>query len=162
MPDDAQMIISQLSGLQRLVAEEPDDEAVFSATAVAADQCIGHKLCTFMLFDRAAMEVQRLFSTNHEAYPPGGRKKKRNTAWGRQVLENGQPFIGRSTEDIRAHFDDYELIIGLGLRSMLNMPVRIGGETVGTMNLSNVEGFYSEDHLPIAGLLTGMIAAKFR
>lgn len=162
MTDESHAMISHLSQLQRIVAEEANDEAVFEAAALAADRCIGHKLCTFMLFDNAAMEVQRLFSTNRDAYPPGGRKKKRDTAWGRQVLENGQPFIGRSAEDIRAHFDDHELIIGLGLRSMLNMPVRIGGRTVGTMNLSNTEGFYSEEHLPIAGLVTGLIAARFR
>jgi hypothetical protein len=44
---------------------------------------------------------------------------------------------------------------------MLGEETTMDMETVGTMNLSNVEGFYSEDHLPIAGLLTGMIAAKF-
>jgi GAF domain-containing protein len=161
MADTSDAIMTQLSRLQRAVGEQEEDQSVFSAAALAADRCIGHALCTFMLFDSAAMEVQRLYSTNHEAYPPGGRKKKRNTAWGRQVLENGQPFIGKTADDIREYFDDHELIIGLGLRSMLNMPVRIAGRTVGTMNLSNTEGYYSAQHLPIAGLITGLIAPRF-
>ncbi|MBU2533752.1 MAG: GAF domain-containing protein [Alphaproteobacteria bacterium] len=161
MSRDAETMISVLAELQQAVAEQPDDAAVFRAAADAADQCIGYKLCTFMLFDSEAMEVQRLYSTNPAAYPPRGRKKKKDTAWGRQVLENGQPFIGRGEDDIRQHFDDHELIISLGLRSMLNMPVRVGGRTLGTMNLSNVAGFYSEEHVPIAGLITGLIAVRF-
>ncbi|MEZ5843653.1 MAG: GAF domain-containing protein [Hyphomicrobiaceae bacterium] len=160
MPETSGLPI-HLHQLQQVVAETVDEQAVLRAAADAAGRCIGHKLCTFMRFDADAMEVQRVFSTDPVAYPPGGRKKKRHTAWGQQVLLDGHPYIGRCADDIRRNFDDHELIERLGLRSMLNMPLRIAGRTLGTMNLSHEEAFYSDEHLLPAGLITGLVAAWF-
>ena len=148
--------------LQWTVAEAVDDFEVFDEACRAADQCIGHKLFTILLLDSEAMEVQRLFSSNPSAYPPGGRKQKKDTLWGRKGLEAGEPYIGVSADDIRQHFHDHQVILGLDLESILNMPIRLGGQTVGTMNLLDKANSYSEEHLPVAALLAGLIAARIR
>ena len=95
---------------------------------------LGHALCTAMRFDAAAMTVQRLYSSDPVAYPPGGSKPKRDTAWGQQVLVEGQPFLGEGEAAIRGAFDDHPLILSLGLRSVLNLPIRLGGRCLGTLN----------------------------
>ncbi len=144
--------------LLRAVAESPSPDDAFRAVEAAAGEAIGHRLFTVMRFDAAAMQVQRVYSSNPRAYPTGGRKAKRDTAWGRQVLEQGRPFIGASADDIRAHFGDHELILGLGLASILNVPVRVCGCTVGTMNLLHAAGHYHAGQLPTGWALAGVLA----
>lgn len=156
---DVAVLRDELAKLARAVAETPSGEDVFRAAADTAGALIGHKLFTIMAFDADAMEVQRLYSDNMQAYPAGGRKKKRDTAWGRQVLEEGKPYIGHSADDIRTHFNDHEVIIGLGLESVLNMPIRSGGCTLGTMNLLHERDYYGAEDTQIASLIAGLLVA---
>jgi len=147
-----------LAALGEAVAFESGPQAVYAAVARAAGDLIGHKLLTIMAFDADAMRVRRVYSSNPEAYPPGGAKEKRGTAWGRLVLEQGEPYIGHTAEDIRTHFDDHELIARLGLDSILNVPVKRLGRVVGTMNLLNVADFYSERDLVWGRVLAAVLA----
>lgn len=141
-------------------AEIKDRTAFFDVAASTAATIIGHKLFTIMAFHEQTMEVERLYSNQPDAYPAGGRKKKRDTDWGQQVLENGKPFIGRSAVDIREHFNDYEVILSLGLEAILNMPIKLGGKTIGTMNLLDEADHYSETDIVSAQLIAGLIVAR--
>jgi len=107
-------------------------------------------------FDEAQMQAAAGFVVVM-GNPRGG--SGRDTAWGRQVLERGDPFIGRSADDIRANFDDHEIILGLGLVAVLNMPVRFGGRTIGTINLLHDGNPYGTQDLEAARLLAGLLAA---
>ena len=150
-----------IAGLAAAVEAERDLPEIFKAAEQAARDAIGHRLFTIMAFHADSVEVERLYSSNEDAYPTGGRKQKRDTAWGRQVLDRAEPIIGTSAEDIRANFNDHEVIIGLGLESVLNMPIRQNGRTLGTVNLLHESGYYTPDHLApareIARLLAGVI-----
>jgi len=149
--------LSDLSALVSAVAEANGPDALFATVAEAADTFIGHRLFTIMAFDPEAVQVQRLYSSNPQAYPPGGRKDKRDTPWGRHVLEEGRPFIGRNAEDIRSNFDDHATIFGLGLESVLNVPVRLYGRTIGTMNLLHQPGYYETADLKCGGFLASQL-----
>jgi GAF domain-containing protein len=81
------------------------------------------------------MELERLFSSNPEAYPPGGRKQKKGTVWGQHVLIDQQIFIGEGTEAIRQSFDDHETITRLGLQSVINIPIASDSICLGTLNI---------------------------
>jgi hypothetical protein len=105
------------------------------AVEAAARALTGHGLCTAMVFDRDAMTVRRVFSSRPDAYPVGGAKPKRDTAWGRHVLIDGRVFMGEGEAAIRAHFDDHAVIAGLGLASVVNVPVFLAGRCAGTLNL---------------------------
>jgi len=155
-------VLRTLSQLAETIAEDKSSDAIFAATADAANAAIGHALFTVMAFDAETMEVKRVYSSNRQAYPPGGVKKKRDTAWGRQVLEQGEPYIGYSADDIRANFNDHEVILGLGLQSVLNMPVRIEGHTLGTMNLLHERDYYGPQDLETASLLAVMLVGPLR
>ena len=154
---DTVLSVSELSRLAKTVAEAKDANAVFAAVADAASVWIGHQLFTVMVFDAESMQVERLYSSNPKVYPPGGRKLKRDTAWGRRVLEEGRPYIGRNAEDIRSNFSDHELILGLGLESVMNVPVRILGRTIGTMNLLHRADYYDAADLECGYFLAGQL-----
>jgi hypothetical protein len=113
----------------------------------------GQQLCTAMVFDRQAMTVQRIFSSRPSEYPVGGSKPKRDTEWGRHVLLEGRRFEGEGDATIRAHFADYKVISGLGLRSIINIPILAKGACLGTLNLLWTEGTLAPAHIATARLL---------
>ncbi len=147
-----------LADLEEAVTDGRDLMDVFAVAERAAQEAIGHRLFTIMAFHADSVEVQRLYSSDRQAYPPGGRKQKRDTDWGRQVLDRGEPFIGRTADDIRAHFNDHDVILGLGLESVLNVPIRHGGHTLGTVNLLHGPDHYTKDHLGPAQEIAALLA----
>jgi GAF domain-containing protein len=156
---DPSDILAQLTVVGRKVAEAETPQASFDAVAAGANHLIGHRLMTILMLDPTTLEVHRLYSTNPQAYPAGGSKPMRATPWGLRVLEEGRHFIGYNADDIRANFADHELIIGLGLESILNVPVRLHGRVLGTMNLLHEADFYQDEHRTTADLLASVVAA---
>jgi GAF domain-containing protein len=126
---------------------------IFHAAEQAAQELIGHQLFTIMSLDSERMEVERCFSSNPGIYPAGGRKKKRDTAWGRHVLEGGQVFIGEGEASIRKYFADHTVITGLGLRAVLNIPVKRRGEVIGTINLLDRTAHYTASDGKTGGVI---------
>lgn len=136
--------IDTLSAFALTVATASSRDGICKAAELAASRMIGHSLFTVMAFDRDRMEVERFYTSDSENYPTGGRKKKRDTDWGQLVLLDGQTFIGANSEDIRRNFDDHEIIAGLGLCSVINIPIKRMGVTIGTMNLLDTTAHYDE------------------
>ena len=89
---------------------------------------------------RALRQSERFYSNKPAEYPVGGRKPVTDSAWMQTIIGRGEPYIGRTREDIREVFYDYELIWSLGCESVLNVPVRWRGQTVGTLNLLHRAG----------------------
>jgi GAF domain-containing protein len=118
-----------------------------------AREFTGQQLCTAMVFDRQAMTVQRIFSSRPGEYPVGGRKPKRETAWGQQVLLEGRRFEGEGEAAIREHFTDHDVILGLGLRSIVNVPILHRGECLGTLNLLWPEALLDAERIAAARVL---------
>lgn len=125
-----------LAALDRLTAAHAaaDMPAVFAAVDAYAQTVLAHRLCTANRVDVDAMRVVRLYSSNPEAYPPGGSKEKAGTPWGQRVLRDHEVFVGEGVDAIRAFFDDHDAIARLGLRSVINVPVVHAGRCVGTLN----------------------------
>ena len=61
--------------------------ALFAAVHEVAARRVGAGLVTVMRHHATEAEVERLYSSNEQAYPVGGRKQKRDTGWSRKVLE---------------------------------------------------------------------------
>ena len=133
MPEAA-LTAAQIARLAA-AARTADPMALITAVDAVGREATGHALCTAMRFDAAAMTVQRIWSSDPSAYPVGGAKPKRDTEWGRQVLLEGQVFVGEGAAAIAAHFDDHALIAALGCASIVNIPVMLRGECRGTLNL---------------------------
>ncbi|MBL6454322.1 GAF domain-containing protein [Belnapia sp. T6] len=148
-----------LPHLARLAAalEAKDQPAAgFAALEEAAGSAIGHILFTVLLHDAARRENARLYSNQPAAYPPGGRKAVVETPWTTRLFAEGRPFIGRDAGDIRANFRDHALILSLGCESVLNLPVRWRGRTIGTVNLLHRAGWYEEADAATGRLIAGL------
>lgn len=134
-------------------ARETRPLALLEAADAVAREALGARLCTAMRFDAATMTVRRIFSSSPDAYPVGGSKPKRDTDWGRRVLLERRVFVGEGEAALRRHFDDHALILGLGVRSIVNVPIVLRGTCRGTMNLLFGEETVRPERLMLATLL---------
>ena len=133
---------------------DPDQpHATFHAIDAVLSDAPGHILFTVLAHHPALRQSQRCYTNMPEAYPIGGRKPVTDSVWMQRVIHGGEPYIGRTRDDIAAHFFDHALIHSLGCESILNMPVRWRGETMGTLNLCHAAGHYEESHLPRVKLI---------
>lgn len=139
-----------------LIAAHADTDqpgATFRALDAALARSPGHKLFTVLVHHPRERQSERFYSNRPAEYPVGGRKPVTDSAWMQRVIHGGEPWIGRTAEDIAWAFYDHALIVSLGCDSALNMPVRWRGETLGTLNLLHRAGHYGEQHLPEVSLL---------
>jgi hypothetical protein len=135
--------------------------ATFRAIDAALAQEPGHILFTVLAHHPALKQSERFYTNKPEAYPIGGRKPVTDSAWMQQVIHGGAPYIGRTRDDIAANFFDHELIRSLGCDSILNMPVRWRGQTMGTLNLCHRKAYYDEAHLPRVRLIAQLALPAF-
>ena len=139
-------------------AERAADQpcAICGALETLSAQVIGHRLFTVMLFDSTRSEVQRIYSNMPAFYSPGGRKRKKATAWADHVLRDMKVFRASGVDAIRAAFNDHATILSLGLASVLNIPLVLAGRCVGTMNLLHEADWYTAEDEP-----TGLLISAF-
>lgn len=147
---------AQLETLRQAASAADQPNTLLAAVARVAAEAMGCALFTAMRFHENAMEVERLYSTDTAAYPVGGRKAKRDTPWGRHVLTERKVFVGEGEAAIRAAFDDHATILGLGLRSIVNVPAVYGGACLGTLNFLKREATVSADDVATAKALALM------
>jgi GAF domain-containing protein len=81
------------------------------------------------------IHLLRAWTSDPQAYPVGGRKRKLRTPWTEQLLVRGEVFIGEGEASLAAVFDDAALITSLGLRSVINVPLMSGGRPRATFNV---------------------------
>lgn len=65
--------------------------------------------------------------------------------WPSAVIFNKSVHFCRDRDDIKATFSDYENIFSTGAHTQLSWPIIDGGEVVGAVNVSGVEGTYADD-----------------
>jgi len=120
-------------------------EAVFAALERAMGEAIGHRLFTIMRHDPLARRNRRVHTSDPAAYPVSGFKPVDwDHPWTRRVLTEGRPWIGRNAADIASAYPDHEKIVAMGLGSAMNVPVRWGGRTLGSVNLLHAESYFTE------------------
>ena len=137
-------ILSTLATLATSHADAHQPEAVFRAVDQALQKTVSHTLFTILMYDRAVTESIRVYANLEGDYPRGGRKKIISREWADQVIRQGVPFIGNNAQDLQQVFSDHELIRSLGCESVLNMPVRWQGRTIGTLNLLHTASWYKD------------------
>ena len=108
---------------------------------LVADE-LGITLFTVMTMDFTAGVARRAYSSHPVEYPVSGDKPIHRDAWFEQVHDRGQPFVANTIEDIAQVFPDADTIASLGCASVANIPVRVKGEILGTLNLLDVAGYF--------------------
>ena len=124
------------------------DEA-FAALQTLTEQTVGVKLFTFMTVDMQAEVARRAYTSDPVNYPTSGTKPIRYDSWFDIVHKERRYFVANTIADIAKVFPDYELIDSLGCQSVVNMPVVLGGELVGTVNMLDIEGYYTPERVAL-------------
>ena len=114
----------------------------FEALGDLVAKALGIKLFTVMTMDFTGGVARRAYSSHPVEYPVSGDKPIHRDAWFEQVHDRGQPFVANSIEDIAKVFPDADTIAALGCASVVNIPVRVQGEILGTLNLLDVAGYF--------------------
>ena len=92
------------------------------------------------------IRLQRIWSSEPGGYPVGGGKTKTRTPWTRQLLEQGEVFVGEGDAALARVFDDHARIAALDLHSVANVPITREGRCVATFNvLGRQSGWQARD-----------------
>lgn len=103
------------------------------------------KLFTIMAVDMDAMLAGRTFTNNAEVYPVSGTKPIIMNDWFDGVHKRHETYVANVISEVKDMFPDYETIAALGCGSVLNMPVVAAGQLVATVNLLDVEGYFTDE-----------------
>ena len=135
------------------LASEGQPAKAFEALEELTKELVGVKLFTVMTSATKTKVSERVYSNMPDAYPVSGTKPYHDDVWTDITLRDQQIFVANTIDDIAKVFDDYELIQSLGCESVINVPVVIDGEVVGTINCLHDQGFYTPDRVATAEAL---------
>ena len=131
------------------IAQAKGADEAFGALQALVQATVGAKLFTFMTVDMQAEVARRAYTSDPQNYPASGTKPIRYDAWFDIVHKQRQYFVANTIAEIAKVFPDHELINSLGCQSVVNMPVVLGGELVGTVNMLDVEGYYTPERVEL-------------
>lgn len=132
----------------------------FQALDHALSDFPGHKLFTVLAIDWHRAENLRVYTSEPGAYPNGGAKPlNTDSDFYRKVISAGATRLCRTRDECRAAFFDFALIEQLGCESAVNVPVRVDGQTIGSLNLLHQAGWYTEEMLPTLERIGALAAA---
>ena len=155
-----------LADFDRTIATARGAEAAWQALRTAADALVGAKLFTVMTVDMVKQLAGRVFTSDPKSYPVSGTKPIHYDDWFDIVHRQRLPFVANTIADIAKVFPDHETIWSLGCGSVINLPIEIGGEMVGTVNMLDVEHYYTPERVALCSSLslpakTAFLAAAF-
>jgi hypothetical protein len=146
-----------LAEVAACLATDAAPAAVFAVIEAVMSRAIGHRLFTVMRHDPVAGRNRRVHTSDPVAYPVSGFKPVTlDHPWARRLLLEGRPWIGRDARDIAWAFPDHARIAAMGLESAMNLPVRLGGRTLGAINLLHEAGHYTETDSEVGMLFAAL------
>lgn len=131
----------------------PQPEITCKALEKITQELVGAKLFTLMIANTETRESERVYTNMPDAYPASGTKPFNDTFWTDITLVRKHIFVANSIEDIAQVFYDYELINSLGCQSVINIPVTVRGQVIGTINCLHEAGYYTEERIKAAEAL---------
>lgn len=144
------------------IAEAGNWTSLFPALADLCQSVIGYRLFSCSRFQLTGAEggvAARVYTSDEVNYPTSGLKQIVPNRWTRTVIDRRAIFVANSVDGFSDVFPDHELIASLGLESVINVPVVLRGEFVGTINMLHGPGYYDPDktdrlhHLRLPALL---------
>lgn len=130
---------------QRFLAlvETGTSDQILSGLEALVLETIGAVIFSCSTFDLTAGKSRRFFTNLPDIYPVAGLKDIVRNRWTAQVLDRKQTFVANKLEEIREVFPDHAIIESLGCGSVINMPVFLANQFLGTVNILHKPGYYS-------------------
>ena len=122
----------------------------FAALDRLCRDVIGHRLFSCSRFDIDASGrgcAARIYTSDAGNYPVSGVKEIVPNRWTGIVIDRHETFVANAPEGFADVFPDHAFIVSLGLGSVVNLPVVLRGELLGTVNLLHEAGYYTSDRL---------------
>lgn len=138
-----------ITAFDAAIGQAAGADQAFAALQRLAEATVGVKLFTFMTVDMENEVARRAYTSDPANYPTSGTKPIRYDSWFDIVHKERQYFVANTIAEISKVFPDYELIDSLGCQSVVNMPVEIGGELVGTVNMLHEDGYYTPERVDL-------------
>lgn len=148
-----QEFAADLAAFDSAIANDARPDAPWIALEAFARKLIGAKLFTTMTVDMKNEVARRAYTSDPVSYPSSGTKPIRYDNWFDIVHKERKSFVANTIEDIAKVFPDHELINSLGCQSVVNIPVEVGGELLGTVNCLDVAHHYTPERVAAAELL---------
>lgn len=130
--------------------------SLFPALEELCQTCVGHKLFSCSAFRMDGPEsgvAARIYSNDTVNYPVSGLKDIVPNRWTEQVIVRRKTFVENSVAGFSDVFPDHQLIASLGLGSVVNLPVILRGDFIGTVNMLHDAGYYTKARLENLGRL---------
>ena len=151
------LTLDDIGSVLALTGGEAAPQAIFKAVeAITAETC-GFVFLTILRSNEAAGVVERLYSSNEEAYPLSGTKPLSKITASSRTLAAGEVFLAGTRAAVKEAFFDHELIFSLGSTAIMNAPIRHRGRRLGTLNLCGEEGMYGPSEIDAARLIAGLL-----
>ena len=144
-----------------LALKQHNTMGYFEALQCELSKHFNIKLLTFTLIDMSSRQAKRLYSSNADSYAIGGFKPIEINAWTKQVIDQQQAFVAHKHRDLATVFFDHGLIAQLGLGSVINWPVIVHNQVIGTVNLLAEEDAYLDCDLQALERLAPWLAIPF-
>jgi hypothetical protein len=126
--------------------------AAFDALRALTEATVGVKLFTVMTFDPRTRMARASIPTCPTPIPyPAPSPPTRPT--GRGCPAGEEDLRGQRHRGIAKVFDDHELIRSLGCESVMNVPIIVAGEVIGTINCLHEAGHYTPEKIQAAEAL---------
>ncbi|GAB5504873.1 MAG: GAF domain-containing protein [Rhizobiaceae bacterium] len=129
------------------IAETGPTDRLFASLEDMFQREIGAIIFTCSTFNLATRQAKRIHTNQPDAYPLSGLKDVETSRWTETVLDRGETFVANTIDEIAQVFPDHGLIAELGCGSVINIPVLLGGKTLGTVNLLHEDGYFSADRV---------------
>ena len=127
--------LAALNELARALRQPASTVEQLARADAALQRVFGHTHLTVNRYDAATDETSRVYSSAPEIYPLAGRKRRKTNGWSEQVIDRGEIHLANDLDAVKRTFDDHAAIVALGCASVLNIPVRWNGRTLGALNL---------------------------
>ena len=150
---NTQDFAADLAAFDHAIANDTGPDAPWIALETLARKVIGAKLFTTMTVDMKNEVARRAYTSDPVSYPSSGTKPIRYDSWFDIVHKERKNFVANTIEDIAKVFPDHELIDSLGCQSVVNIPVEVGGELLGTVNCLDVAHHYTPERVAASELL---------
>lgn len=137
----------EITNFRRKLENAASVTAVWQELQNLSAAVAGFKLFTVMTVDMANGLARRAYSSHPEDYPVSGSKPITRDSWFEIVHGRQETFVANTIADIAKVFPDHEKIWSMGLGSVVNLPVVIGGELAATINMLHVEHWYTPERV---------------
>ncbi len=139
--------MSALTAPATNAALEQGANALFDLLAAHIDDRIQPLLFTVLAPGPDGRRLHPLYSSDPENFPLSGADRVEDNRWFRRLFVDMEPIVANDPETILSWLPDWQSLIDMGYGSLVNMPLIIGGEAIGLINVMAAPGHFHTDRV---------------